>query len=299
MASLITPHDLPTWVPGRLTSASDGLGWKDVAHRAYLYSGLDVPIPAMDHFMIVRYRHGQTPMDRCIDGRWSRTRCAPGDFSLLSRAEASHWHWTECINVSHIYLSETLMSRVASDILERNIAEVRLHDVLQAQDEVVTRISDAITQEAQRPAIGGALYVEALAIQLVVHLIRRYASLSSERPSANAALSKGQLRRIGEFIDAHLHEAISIEQMAASLELGVHTFCRHFRAATGQSAYDYVCTQRVARAQRLLLGTRLAIKEIAAMCGFADQAHLSRAMKTRLGQSPGQLRRTAAPASAR
>ncbi len=109
MSTLITPRDLPTWVPGRVLSASDGLGWKGVAHRAYLYTGLDVYIPPLDHYMIVHYRRGQTLMDRQVEGQWSRKKCTPGDFSLLTLSEMSHWHWTECINVSHTYLSEALI----------------------------------------------------------------------------------------------------------------------------------------------------------------------------------------------
>ena len=66
--------------------ASDDLGWKGIAQRTYRYVGQDVEIPPMDTFMIVQYQHGETPMDRQVDGRWTRTRCRPGDFSLLSRS---------------------------------------------------------------------------------------------------------------------------------------------------------------------------------------------------------------------
>ena len=31
MPSLITPRELTKWVPGKVLSASDALGWKDVA----------------------------------------------------------------------------------------------------------------------------------------------------------------------------------------------------------------------------------------------------------------------------
>jgi hypothetical protein len=33
MPSLITPRELPKWVPGKVLSASDALGWKDVGQR--------------------------------------------------------------------------------------------------------------------------------------------------------------------------------------------------------------------------------------------------------------------------
>lgn len=291
MANLITPRDLPTWVPGRITSSSDGLGWKNVGHRAYRYTGLDVPIPPMDHFMVVRYHAGVTPMDRCVEGRWSRKRCTPGDFSLLTRSESSHWHWTQCIEVSHTYLSEALMSRVASDVTERSVAEVRLHDVLQGQDPVVTQIVDSITLEARQRGLGGSLYVEALSIQLAVHLFRKYARFTFRDEMPAGPLSPSRVRRLEEFVESHLHEGITIEQMAETLGLGIWTFTKHFRASMGCSPYEFVMTRRVERAARLLATRGLAIKEVAAMCGFADQAHMTRVMRARLGTTPARLKK--------
>jgi AraC family transcriptional regulator len=102
MPSLITPRELPKWVPGKVLSASDALGWKDVEQRTYRYVGQDVWVPGLDHFTIVRYCAGGTRMERRFDGRWTRTHCAPGDLSLLTRSQGSHWHWTEDIDVSHV-----------------------------------------------------------------------------------------------------------------------------------------------------------------------------------------------------
>lgn len=274
-------------------SASDGLGWKGVTHRSYRYTGLDVPIPPMDHVMIVRYRSGHTPMERCLDGQWTKTTCGPGDFSLLTHSEQSHWYWTQCIDVSHTYLSEALMCKVASDVMERPVAEVRLLDLLRVQDPVVVGIADAITLEAQQRGLGGALYAEALAMQLTVHLLRRYAAVTYRDAVVTGALLPSRLRRLDEYLEAHLHENISIDQMAKVAELGVWTFTRHFKSSTGRSPHEYVLDRRVERARRLLAQGLVAIKEVAAACGFSDQAHMTRVFRARLGTTPSRLRKGA------
>jgi AraC family transcriptional regulator len=51
MSDLITPDDLPKWVPGETTVDSVRLGWEGVRTRGYRYSPLDVPIPAMREYM--------------------------------------------------------------------------------------------------------------------------------------------------------------------------------------------------------------------------------------------------------
>ena len=290
MDQVITPRELPIWVPGDVLCASDELGWKDVWQRTYRYRGLDVPIPPLDHFMLVRYSTGSTPMDRCFDERWSRADCAPGDISLLSMSEPSHWHWTEDIVVSHVYLSYELMARVASDVAQQTIESVRLHDVLQAQDPTMIAITDAITQESQQPGIGGPLYVEALGIQLAVHLLRHYASVGVRCQTAGGCLSRAQQSRVRDYVEAHLHAALSVEDLARVLGLGAWTFSRQFRATFGCAPHAFVIRQRVRRAQRLLITGGMAIKEIAASCGFSDQAHLTRAMRAQLGATPAQLR---------
>jgi hypothetical protein len=55
--------------------------------------------------------------------------------------------------VSHVYLSEALVSRVASDVMERSLAEVQLHDVLRTQDATLIAIVDAITRETHQQGI--------------------------------------------------------------------------------------------------------------------------------------------------
>lgn len=293
MGRTISPQELPMWVPGEVLCESDNLGWKGVGQRTYRYHGLDVPIPPLDHFMIVRYSIGNTLMDRCFDEQWTRAHCGPEDVSLLTMSEPSHWHWTEKIDVSHVYLSTELMSRVASDVMERSTAEVRLHDVLRAQDRTLVTITDAITYEAQYRGLGGALYAEALGMQLAVHLLRNYASINFRNSNGSQGLSPGQMQRVREYIDAHLHEALSIQEMAEAVGLGAWTFARQFRAAAGCAPHAFVIDQRVKRAKGLLIGSDLAIKKIAAQCGFSDQSHMSRAIRKHLGVTPAQLRLTA------
>jgi len=290
LPTLITPLELPRWVPGTVTCSSDGLGWKDVAQRDYRYRGQDVEIPPLDSFMIVRYRRGTTPMDRRLHGRWTRTRCRPGDFSLLSRSAASHWHWTAGVEVSHLYLSEALMSRVASDMLGREVDEVELHDVLRGSDPDVNRLVDEIAREAANRNAGGLLYVEALGVQLAVHLLRGYASCARRERTRPGSLSALQCTRLEEYIDAHLQESITLDDMAALLDMGVWTFGRRVRQTLGCTAHALVTRRRVERATALLRKGDLALKQVAAACGFSDQAHLSRRIKAELGMPPGAYR---------
>ena len=157
MARLITPGELPKWVPGKILCASDDLGWNGVGLRSYRYQGQDVEVPALSDFTIIAYLNGVTRMERRFEGAWTRTQCGPGDLSLLTRSQWSHWHWTEEIDVAHIYLSEKFVSGISNEIMDRSAADVRLHDVLKTQDTIVTSAAETIAREASNLSHGSGL----------------------------------------------------------------------------------------------------------------------------------------------
>jgi AraC family transcriptional regulator len=290
MATIIMPSEVPEYVPGIVTAASDDLGWNGVLLRGYRYGALDVLVPPVRDFTIVSYCGGATFMERRCEGAWTKTHCAPGDVSLLTRSQRSHWHWTGEIDVSHVYLGENLVSGICAEVTDRCIADVRLQDVLKSHDPIVTAAVAAITREAQQRPLGSALYVEAVATQLVVHLLRIYASVTFREPSGKGRLSPAQVRRLTEYIDNKLHEQLNLETLAAVAGVGVWTFTRHFRASFGRTPHAYIVERRIDRARRLLAQSCLPIKEVASVCGFADQAHMTRVFQTHLHTTPALLR---------
>jgi len=52
-----------------------------------------------------------------------------------------------------------------------------------------------------------------------------------------------------------------------------------------------VIERRVERARGLIERAALPLKQVAAACGFTDQAHMTRVIKARLGVTPGQLQK--------
>jgi AraC family transcriptional regulator len=291
MSDPINSTELPHWVPGRVLGAADALGWNGVGMRLYSYSAQDVEVPPMRDYMIVHYLRGKTPLQRRVgDGTFARARCEPGDVTLMTRSQTSHWRWTESVDVGHIYLAQRLVSNVANEMLDREVDEVHLFDVLQVRDPVITALTSGIVQEARQRTLGGSIFVEALGTQLAVHLLRSYAELRFRESSARGRLSPSTARRIVAYIDDQLAETLTLESLAAIARLGIWSFGRHFRATFGCAPHAYVLQRRVERAEKLLTRGDMMIKEVAAVCGFADQAHLTRVFRTRRGVTPTALR---------
>jgi AraC family transcriptional regulator len=290
MATIITPSEVPNYVPGAVTAASDNLGWNGVWLRGYRYGALDVVVPPVTDFTIVSYLRGAALMERRCEGAWASAYCVPGDVSLLTRSQRSHWHWTEEIDVSHVYLSESLVSGICAEVTDRSIADVRLQDVVKSHDPIVTAAVAAIACEAQKQTLGSGLYVEAAATQLVVHLLRKYARVTFRERTDKGRLSPAQVRRLTDCIETRLHEQLNLETLAAVAGMGVWTFTRHFRESFGRTPHAYIIERRIDRARRLLVEGILPIKEVASACGFADQAHMTRLFQAHLHTTPAILR---------
>jgi AraC family transcriptional regulator len=120
----------------------------------------------------------------------------------------------------------------------------------------------------------------------VMHIAR----MELSQPTASA-LPKWRLKRVQEYVNAHLDEALSLADLAAVAGLSRMYFAGQFRAATGYRPHDYLLYQRVESAKSILSTTDIPLAEVALSVGFQAQAHFSTVFKRLTGQSPARWRR--------
>jgi AraC family transcriptional regulator len=104
-------------------------------------------------------------------------------------------------------------------------------------------------------------------------------------------LAKWQWRKVQSFIEQRLAETIRVETLASLVQLSGGYFSRAFKVSTGETPHNYITWQRLRRAQMLMLTTDEPLSEIALMCGFTDQAHMTRSFACRVHQTPFVWRR--------
>jgi AraC family transcriptional regulator len=287
---LITPDEVPIWVPGQLTVRNPDDGWRGLSVRGFRYSGSDVQVPPVRDYTIVAYHRGRTDMSRQIDGDWSEDALGPGDVSLMTRAADSRWTWSQDIEVSLIFLSQEEVAETCRQMYDREVADVDLRDVLKADDPAIYRTAAQIAAEAAQGDLGSQLMVDSLSCQMAVHLLRRHSQIRFREPGMNDCLTFRQIRLVRDYIRDHIHENIGLDDLAGSIALSRFHFARQFRNTTGTTPHEFVVQQRIAHARTLLRRTGLALREIASACGFADQSHMTRIFRRRLGVTPGRYR---------
>ncbi|MFF3950747.1 helix-turn-helix domain-containing protein [Streptomyces sp. NPDC001902] len=88
----------------------------------------------------------------------------------------------------------------------------------------------------------------------------------------------------------HLHEQFDVETLAARAYMSRRTFDRRFRTLTGSAPLQWLITQRVLQAQRLLETSDYSVDEVAARCGFRSPVALRGHFRRQLGSSPASYR---------
>ena len=107
-------------------------------------------------------------------------------------------------------------------------------------------------------------------------------------------LAPWQIHKVLAHIEANLGTSIRNKDLASLARLSTFHFNVAFRSSVGNSPHEYITRRRMERAQGLMLSTELALSEIAAECGLADQAHFTRLFRRFVGDSPAAWRRARA-----
>ena len=97
--------------------------------------------------------------------------------------------------------------------------------------------------------------------------------------------------RVKEFVDSHLTESYTLEQMANEFQVSVSYLSHSFKRATGHSVMQYMTQRRIGEAQTLLVTTTQPIKQIAQRMGYTDLSYFTRVFTHNVGMSPRKYRK--------
>jgi AraC-like DNA-binding protein len=117
-------------------------------------------------------------------------------------------------------------------------------------------------------------------------------AFSRRRPSG---LQTWRLRRVQDYIGAHIADAIRLEDLARAAGLTRMYFAAQFRVKMGVRPHEYVARQRIARAQVLLMVPQTRIIEVGLCVGFISQAHFTTVFRRYVGITPHRWRLTQTP----
>jgi len=98
------------------------------------------------------------------------------------------------------------------------------------------------------------------------------------------------IRDIQEFIERHVDERLTVEQLASKTAMDRINFTRRFKKATQLSPADYVQRIKVESAKRLFESTDMPINQVMYEVGYTDIKAFRETFKKIAGMTPGDYR---------
>ena len=255
---------LPAHGPGRIRGASTVIVLPTVSATPYPAGMLDV----------LRQAHAR--------GSRIASLCT-GAFALaaagLLDGRRATTHWTECASLAREHPRVTVDPGVLfvdeGDILTSagSAASIDLCLHMVRQDygtEIATRVARQLVVPPQREG-GQAQYIDA-PMPVLDH----------------SSLFAGTV----DWLQEHLDEPITVEDLAARAAMSPRTFARRFLASTGTTPYQWLIQQRIQLAQRLLETSDLPVNSVAEKSGFSTAANLRKHFTRAVHTSPQAYRRT-------
>lgn len=204
----------------------------------------------------------------------------PGAICLMPEGHRSDWEITSPFRFAHLYMPDTQLRATYAMTHDCDARRMELPDLSFVD---LPGFALPLRELASAASEGDILRADTALAELV-------GQLHSRRVTLQGGLSRYILRRIDEWIDAHLDENIRLSDMAETAGLSEYHFHRMFRHSRGMPPHSWITTRRIDRA-KTLLRTATPLAEIAVACGFSSQSHLSRVFRNQTGHTLGEYRK--------
>jgi len=291
------PAEYSPTIPANLLSVgveatSQNLGWPGL--QAVRYRNLasnEIEIPSLSQHLLILHTKPAPVMNLRYQDVKRETPPSVGSVTVIPAGSITDCCWRGTKDGFNIHLDSKLVARVAACSFDLDLSRTAVpsRDALIAPELRSTML--AVDAELRTGGVGGPLIIESLANILAAHLIRQLFGLGRATAATHSAFPRRKLAAVIDYIMANLDAKLTVEQMAALVQLSPFHFMRQFKAATGLSPYQFLISRRVELAQELLRRKRfISLAEVAIRSGFSDQSQFSFHFKRIVGLTPGQFR---------
>jgi len=250
-------------------------GWNGVIVERYRLEGAGVAVQSAA--VLVTVHLGPTVTVVHTDRKQvERRRIAKGDISTVTPpGQAKGWRHPGQAEFVAVWLAPALIERIAAEADDLQPEQVEILENFGTPDPQIERIGLLLLCELEHEEIGANVYVESLANELAVHLLRRYSTAAPAATSSANMLPGYKLRRVLEYLNENFGRNLTLSEIARTVGMSPYHFAHVFKQTTGLSPHKYLVARRVACAESLLRETDLPITEIAHRVGYANQSHFS------------------------
>lgn len=272
----------------RIVQASDSLGWSTLYASHQFERPYQSSFDGRDDHLIIVHLSGPVRVERNLSGEQEKQRVVPGGMFVLPPDMDFGVSLLAPLETVHLYVRRSLIRAAARELCKGDPDKIEFLPRLGERDpliEQMARMACGMMADGQSD-----FFADGVARLLAAQIVRHHScAVQAELPRITG-LSARQLEAVHAFIEDHMEDSLSIDDLAETAGLSPIHFARQFKRSTGKSPHQYLIEMRVGRARHLLAGD-LPIAEIAFRCGFSHQEHLTRLFGRQQGTTPAAYRR--------
>lgn len=215
-----------------------------------------------------------------------------GTLEIMPASSDLEAQWTNTKECLLVALSPVQLSQLASLEFQREDFELQ---PLKAGhvDKKALMLAHLIRDELKNGQLLNPIYFDSLLIIFATHLLRNYTAFRDQvAPRPSGGLSPKTRREVESYINAHVGDHLTVNQLAKIANLSPSHFLRAFKQSTGQAPYKYILAARLEQAERLIVTTDQSLAEIAKITGFSSHSHMTSLMRRHKLTTPSSLRRS-------
>ena len=161
---------------------------------------------------------------------------------------------------------------------------------LDSSDEYSVAFRQLLNVWQKSEAAGRELQIFAGAAGLLAQIVASWEAQGKLPRPESLRTPRSRFEEVVTYLETHLSDKISREDLARLACLHPVYLDRAFRAAHGISPMQMLREMRLRLAQQKLVTTEETVESIAFACGLGDAATFSRVFRARFGQAPGRYR---------
>jgi AraC family transcriptional regulator len=188
------------------------------------------------------------------------------------------------------YMPRSAFDAIADDADAPRIEDLN-HSSIAFDDPTISHLGLAVLPALRHPDQASQLFLDHVFLALGTHVAQIYGGMRPLPRPGRGGLAPWQLRRAKEIFCEKLDGSVSLKEVAQECRLSVSHFSRAFRHSIGVSPHKWLLEHRIEVAKEKLRDRRLSVLEVALVCGFANQSHLTKVFTRTVGLSPAAWRR--------
>lgn len=212
---------------------------------------------------------------------------AKGSVVIEKRAYEQRLRWSSPAFILVVQLSKTVLEQAAEAGM---LSDDEVPTNCSGTDLRLSSLLLALERERMHGYPAGRLFVDGIEQALAAILVRYDGIARRNAQIYKGGLAPYRMKRVTEFIHAHIDEDISLNELARDVGLSPSHFCSLFRKTSGKTPHQFVLQCRIQHAKALLAHPTHSILDVALASGFRTHQHFSRIFRRQVGIPPSNYR---------